>query len=90
MGPEYDKQEIAKWHRTELEKEEAREQIQRRTCPRHTLLRKGTRKQRAASKIPAESVELRPTNGSEEYQPPAKRTRRKLRDGDSNPADDGL
>ncbi|KAK0244804.1 hypothetical protein EDD85DRAFT_785168 [Armillaria nabsnona] len=80
VGPEYNKEELAKWHRTELEKEEAREQMQRRTRPRPTLLRKGTRKRRAASKIPAESVELRPTDDSEEYQPPAKRTRRKLRD----------
>ncbi len=90
VGPEYDKEEIVKWHRTELEKEEAREQMQRRTRPRPTLLRKGTRKQRAASKIPAESVELRPTDDSEEYQPPAKCTRRKLRDGDSNSADNSL
>ncbi|KAK0216438.1 hypothetical protein EDD85DRAFT_942917 [Armillaria nabsnona] len=80
IGPEYDKEELAKWHRTELEKEEVREQMQRRTRPRPTLLRNGTRKRRAASKIPAESVELRPTDDSEEYQPPAKCTHRKLRD----------
>ncbi|PBK79012.1 hypothetical protein ARMGADRAFT_1093548 [Armillaria gallica] len=64
IGPEYDKEELAKWHRTELEKEE------------------GTRKRGAPSEILAESVELRPTDDSKEYQPPAKRTRRKLRDGD--------
>ncbi|PBK92033.1 hypothetical protein ARMGADRAFT_195467 [Armillaria gallica] len=63
--------------------------MQRRTHPRPTLLRKGRRKQ-AASKIPAESVELRPTDDSEEYQPPAKHTHRKLKDGDSNSADDSL
>ncbi len=72
MGPEYDKEEIAKWHRTELEKEEVREQMQRQTRSRLTLLRKGTRKWWAASKIPAELVELRTTDGSEKYQPPAK------------------
>lgn len=62
--------------------------MQKATCPRPTLLRKGTRKRRTVYEIPVESVELRPTDDSEEYQPPAKRTRRKLRDVDSNSVDD--
>ncbi|KAK0432697.1 hypothetical protein EV421DRAFT_2000250 [Armillaria borealis] len=83
VGPEFDQEELAKWHRTELEKEEAREQTQRAMRPRPTLLKKGMRKCRTVSEIPADSVELRPTYDSEEYQPPAKCTRCKLKDGDS-------
>ncbi|KAK0216426.1 hypothetical protein EDD85DRAFT_798403 [Armillaria nabsnona] len=83
-GPGFDQEELGKWHRTEQEKEEAREQMQRTTCSRPTVLGKGVRKRWAVSKILEEMVELRPTDDSKEYQPPAKRTHRKLRDGDSN------
>ncbi|KAK0430367.1 hypothetical protein EV421DRAFT_1744180 [Armillaria borealis] len=84
VGPDFDKEKLAKWHRTQLEKEEAREQVQRATRPRPTLLRRGTRKRRTVSKIPAESVELKSTDDSEEYQSPAKRVCHKMRDDDSN------
>ncbi|KAK0237348.1 hypothetical protein EDD85DRAFT_791017 [Armillaria nabsnona] len=61
-GPGFDQEELGKWHRTEQEKEEAREQMQRATHPRPTLLGKGARKCWAVSEILEEMVELRPTD----------------------------
>ncbi len=52
--------------------------------PKTHIAEKGYEKAPDYFRTLEESVELGPTDYSEEYQPPAKCTRRKLRDGDSN------
>ncbi len=83
VGPDFDKEELEQWHRAEREKEEGRGRVQRATRPGPTMLSKGMRnlKRQAVSEIDAEPGDLRIADPSEECLPEAKRSRRRLREG---------
>ncbi|PBK79607.1 hypothetical protein ARMGADRAFT_1077606 [Armillaria gallica] len=80
VGPEFDQEELAQWHRVELEKQEEVKRAQKVTRPkpkmppRHTGI---TGKRRAPDDIQAEPHALRPGCPKKDTGPPAKHSCKK-------------
>ncbi|SJL16611.1 uncharacterized protein ARMOST_20137 [Armillaria ostoyae] len=80
VGPEFDQEELAQWHRVELEKQEEDKRAQKVTCPKPKMLPRHTGitgKRRALDDIQAEPHALRSGCTKKDTAPPAKRSRKK-------------
>ncbi|SJL15384.1 uncharacterized protein ARMOST_20504 [Armillaria ostoyae] len=80
VGPEFDQEELARWHRVELEKQEEDKRAQKVTCPKPKMLPRHTGitgKRRAPDDIQAEPHALRSGCTKKDTAPPAKRSRKK-------------
>ncbi|KAK0226743.1 hypothetical protein EDD85DRAFT_795065 [Armillaria nabsnona] len=80
-GAEFDTEELAQWHRAELEKEEERMRAHEVTCPKPRMLSRHAGKRRALDDTLAEPSAVRPGSPDKDTAPPTKRSRRKLTDG---------
>ncbi|SJL13320.1 uncharacterized protein ARMOST_16760 [Armillaria ostoyae] len=80
VGPEFDQEELARWHRVELEKQEEDKRAQKVTCPKPKMLPHHTGitgKRRAPDDIQAEPHALRSGCTKKDTAPPAKCSRKK-------------
>ncbi len=84
VGLEFDKEELAQWHRAELEKEEEKKRTDQAACLKPRMLSCHTGKRRALDDILAEPSAVRPGSPNKDTARPAKRSRRKLTD-DTDP-----
>ncbi|KAK0477775.1 hypothetical protein IW261DRAFT_1565555 [Armillaria novae-zelandiae] len=89
VGPDFDQEELAKWHRDQLDKQEVERKAQKVTYPKPKMLSRDTavtmRKRRAPDKIPDKQSVSKSGNIEKDTAPPAKRSRRKSKhDTDPN------
>ncbi|PBK68451.1 hypothetical protein ARMSODRAFT_975857 [Armillaria solidipes] len=81
VGPEFDTEELAQWHRAKLKKEEEKKRGDEVTWPKPRMLSRCTGKCRALDDIPAEPSAVRPGSPNKDTALlPAKRSHRKLMD----------
>ncbi len=83
MGPKFDKEEPAQWHRAELEKEDEMKRADK-VSPKPRMLSCHTGMHRALDNILAEPSAMRSSCPKTDTMPPAKHSCRKLTD-DTDP-----
>ncbi|PBK91272.1 hypothetical protein ARMGADRAFT_1082080 [Armillaria gallica] len=83
VGPKFDKEEPAQWHRAELDKEDETKRADK-VSPKPRMLSRHTGTHRALDDIPAEPSAMRSGCPNTDTVPSAKRSRRKLTD-DTDP-----
>ncbi|KAK0465685.1 hypothetical protein IW261DRAFT_1427152 [Armillaria novae-zelandiae] len=89
VGPDFDQEELVKWHRDQLDKQEVERKAQKVTYPKPKMLSRDTavtmRKWQAPDEIPDKYSVSKSGNIEKDTAPPAKRSRRKSKhDTDPN------